>query len=359
MPRLLVIIPTYNERENIGPLIDSINANVPKADILVVDDESPDGTGKLVDSLVKKNSSVHCLHRKTKEGLGRAYVAGFKWALERPYEFVVSMDADFSHDPKFLPAMLEKSDDKTVVIGSRYTPGGKIEGWGADRYLLSTVANLVTRTVLGLKPKDSSAGFKIYPRSFLEKLSLDQVLAAGYAFQVEMLLRAQEHHFKIKEVPITFTDRRVGESKISGEARRSMGVVLQLAWQREGLRQFIKFGLVGALNTVVDWGIYFLLNRYATLAKLVAKSCSFIFAAISSYVLNRRWTFRSTNPKVMREFLKFVAVATTGLGLNTLIFWFISMHLHLPDIIGLFTATALVTVWNFTINKYWTFKRHE
>ena len=132
-----------------------------------------------------------------------------------------------------------------------------------------------------------------------------------------------------------------------------------LAWQREDLRQFVKFAMVGALNTVVDWVIYFLLNRYVHLAKLVAKTCSFIVAASSSYTLNRRWTFRSTNPDVLKEFLKFVVVATTGMVWNTLIFWLISIRGGYPDILGLFTATALVTVWNFFINKHWTFKRHE
>jgi len=358
MPELsvLVIVPTYNELENIEALIKSIHAHEPAANILVVDDASPDGTGDVVDTLKRTDHKLHILHRKGKGGLGRAYVAGFEWALAHTYDVVVTMDADFSHDPKFLPALLKKSNPETVVIGSRYIPGGKIEGWGMDRYLNSGIANIVTRLALGLPPKDATAGYKAYPRAFLEQLNLKKVLAAGYAFQVEMILRAHEYGFQLREVPITFVDRRVGESKISGEARRSMGVVLQLAWQRESLRQFLKFAIVGAGNTVVDWVIYFFLQRYVHLAKLVAKSCSFIVAAASSYYFNRRWTFRSNNPNVTGEFVRFLLVAATGLAWNTLIFYIVSVRFHLADIVGLFIATALVTLWNFFANKRWTFR---
>lgn len=354
---LLIIIPTYNERDNIERLITAIHHHVPLADILVVDDSSPDGTGDLVTSLAKRDEQLHVLHRKVKDGLGRAYVAGFIWALEKSYTQIVSMDADFSHDPKYLPNMLKQSTLETVVIGSRYIPSGRVEGWGAWRYINSWVANLVTRTVLGLKPKDATAGYKVYPRQFLEKLNLKLVLAAGYAFQVEMILRAQEFGFRIVEVPITFVDRRAGESKIAGEAKRSMRVVLALAWQRESLRQFVKFAIVGAGNTLVDWVIYFFLAHYVGLAKLVAKSGSFVVAAASSYFFNRRWTFKSQNSNVAGEFARFLVVATTGLAWNTLIFWVISIHFNLPDIVGLFVATALVTIWNFLVNKHWTFKK--
>lgn len=354
--KLLILVPTYNERENIGALLAALRHEVPTADVLVIDDSSPDGTGEIVGRLTKQDKAIHLLSRTEKEGLGKAYVAGLRWSLNGSYTHVATMDADFSHDPKFLPAMIKAAGPKTVVIGSRYVPGGRIEGWGTDRYLLSSVANLVTRTALGLKPKDSSAGFKIYPRAFIESLDLDQMIAAGYAFQVEMLMKAQQHNFAIVEVPITFVDRRAGQSKIAGEATRSIKVVLQLAWQREGLRQFVKFAAVGLINTVVDWSIYFVLNRLLALPKLPSKLGSFVVAAANSYYLNRTWTFRSTNKAVAKEFTKFILVATTGAVLNAGIFWLIVIQGGAADIVGLFFATGLVTVWNFIINKYWTFK---
>jgi len=158
-------------------------------------------------------------------------------------------------------------------------------------------------------------------------------------------------------VPITFVDRRAGQSKIEGEMRRSIKVILQLAWQRKGLRQFLKFCVIGAGNTVVDWGIYFLLHQLGGLPKLAAKLGSFAVAASSSYYFNRRWTFRSTNPRFERELVKFLIVAGTGAALNAGIFWLVTIRLHAPDLLGLFVATGLVTSWNFFANKRWTFKR--
>ncbi len=400
--KLLVLIPTYNEAANIEPLLRALRTSVPAADILVLDDSSPDGTGKLVTKLARADHAIHLLERKTKEGLGKAYVAGFQAALGGSYTHVATMDADFSHDPRDLPKLLAAANEadggsphrssgdvseqekggsphrssgdvseqekgglphrswprgqRRVVIGSRYVPGGRIEGWGVDRYLLSATANLVTRTALGLTPKDSSAGFKVYPRAFLERLDLERVMAGGYAFQVEMLLRAQEFGFALREVPITFVDRRAGQSKIAGEASRSIVIILRLASQRQTVRQFVKFAIIGAGNTVVDWGIYFLMNRLIGVPKLGSKLTSFAVAATSSYVFNRRWTFRSTNPNVVTELLKFIVVAGIGATLNAGIFWLVVLQLGAPDLVGLIAATGLVMFWNFFVNKYWTFR---
>jgi dolichol-phosphate mannosyltransferase len=353
----LILIPTYNERENIEPLIRALRSSVPTADLLVIDDHSPDGTGAIVERLAAADPAVRLLARPRKEGLGRAYVAGFRAALaHRDYADVVTMDADGSHRPADVPKLLAAGDERTVTIGSRYVPGGRIRGWGFNRYLISWVANVVTRTALGIRARDASAGFKRYPRAFLETIDLDHVIAAGYAFQVEMLMKAQAAGFRLREVPITFVDRRAGQSKIAGEAARSIRVILTLAWQRRGLRQFVKFCLVGLLNVGVDWTAYFLLNRLLGLPKLSAKFGSFVVAASNSYLLNRRWTFRSTDRRVGRQLAKFFAVSAVGAGLNTGIFWLTSLQLGAPELVGLAVATALVTVWNFAANKAWTFR---
>lgn len=354
--KLLILIPTYNEADNIDQLLTALRQSVPAADILVLDDSSPDGTGAIVAKRAKADQKIRLMSRTVKEGLGKAYVAGFREALKGNYTHVVTMDADFSHDPADIPKLIAAATDHSVVIGSRYVPGGKIEGWGFDRYLLSATANVVTRLALGLTPKDSSAGFKLYPRAYLEALDLDAVIAGGYAFQVEMLMKAQAAGFTLTEVPITFVDRRAGESKIAGEAKRSIAVIVRLAGQRDSLRQFAKFAIIGAGNTVVDWGIYFLVHQLGGLPKVASKLVSFAAAATSSYAFNRRWTFRSTNPNVLRELSQFVLVASSGAALNAGIFWLVVVRLGAPDIVGLFCATGLVMFWNFFANKYWTFR---
>lgn len=359
----LVVIPTYNERENLGPIIKALMILDEFVEVLVVDDSSPDGTGLIADKLAKDNTRIHVLHRLKKQGLGAAYAAGFAWAIDHLYPYIVSMDADFSHDPADLPKLLEKRTEKVVVIGSRYISGGRIVGWDWRRYVNSLGANIVTRILLGLPVRDATAGFKCYPRSFLTSLNLGQLLASGYAFQVEMLLRAQQAGYRLREVPITFVDRRAGQSKISGELSRSARVVLRLAAQRPGLRQFVKFALVGAINAVVDWCIYFLLWRtglaqFGQSGKQLAKAGSFFVSVISSFILNRSWTFRSQDRRIARQAARFFLVAAIGLVFNNSLFYLLNAprFAHLPDLISLVLATLGVTFWNFFANKHWTFK---
>lgn len=337
----------------------------PDADILVVDDSSPDGTGKIVEKLAAKNKGIYLLNRTKKQGLGKAYVAGFKWGVARKYKKFVSMDADFSHPPEALVKLIELCNDKTVAIGSRYIKGGKIVGWDARRYINSWGANFVTRIMLAIKAKDATAGFKCYPVSFFKAIDLDQIQAAGYAFQVEMLLLAQENGFKLKETPITFKDREVGESKISGELSKSAKLVFKLFSQKKSVRQFVKFAVVGAVNTLVDWAVYYpvrllILRWFPTInlqsARQIAKAISFIISALSNYYMNRKWTFRSTEKKVIAEAGKFMVVALGGLLINSLVFFYITSKLNWRDIFGLILATAAATLWNFFINRNWTFK---
>ena len=215
--KTLVIIPTYNELENLPLLIKEIFSNAPATDVLVVDDNSPDGTGALADKMSTEDPRVHVLHREGKLGLGTAYIAGFEYAIAHSYDAAFEMDADFSHDPRYLPAFLAKIEQADLVIGSRYVPGGSTPNWSLGRRLISGFGNLFVHTILPeLRPvHDCTAGYRCYRREVLESLGLDTIKSQGYGFQVELTYRTHKYGFKIVETPIVFMDRRVGKSKMS------------------------------------------------------------------------------------------------------------------------------------------------
>ncbi|MBI5549268.1 MAG: polyprenol monophosphomannose synthase [Deltaproteobacteria bacterium] len=216
MSDALVIIPTYNEAENVEPITLAVLAADPRLDVLIVDDNSPDGTGVKADALAKADGRVHVLHRAAKEGLGRAYLAGFEWALARPYRFVFEMDADFSHDPRYLPRFLAQMEaGADMVLGSRYVEGGGTVNWGISRQIISKGGSLYARSILGVKVRDLTGGFKCFRRETLEGLDLAGVRSTGYAFQIDVTFRALKRGFKVREIPIVFEDRRVGKSKMS------------------------------------------------------------------------------------------------------------------------------------------------
>jgi len=227
----LIIIPTYNERENIGTLIKNIQAldAGPSLRILVVDDHSPDGTGKLVEDLASTNDRIHVLHRPAKLGLGSAYIAGFKWALARDdVDFVFEMDADFSHDPAAIPQFLTEIQDADLVLGSRYLNGITVVNWPLSRLVLSVGANMYTRIVTGMPVKDATGGFKCFRRAVLEALPLDRIKSDGYSFQIEVNFLVWKKGFRLKEMPITFVDRTAGTSKMS---RRIVWEAVFLVWK--------------------------------------------------------------------------------------------------------------------------------
>lgn len=231
--KTLIIVPTYNERENLPELVSQIFGEVPHAHILVVDDNSPDGTGALADSLAAADARVHVMHRAGKLGLGTAYIGGFKWALKRDYERVFEMDADFSHQPKYLPTFLERAEEADLVLGCRYMKGGGTEDWTFMRRMISKGGNLYARVVMGLRFKDLTGGFKCFRREVLETLDLDAVKSKGYAFQIELTYRAHLAGFKIAEVPIIFPDRKLGQSKMSGRiVREAMLNVVKLRFDK-------------------------------------------------------------------------------------------------------------------------------
>jgi dolichol-phosphate mannosyltransferase len=223
--RLLVVMPTYNEAATVRKVVERVRAAVPAADVLIVDDSSPDGTGEIADSLAQLDSHVHTLHRARKEGLGKAYVAGFRWGLERDFDTLVEMDADGSHQPEELPNLLAALRDADLVLGSRYVAGGRVVDWPWRRELLSRGGNTYSRIALGVPLRDSTGGYRAYRASALRRLELATVASAGYCFQVDLAWRAVRSGLRVAEVPITFVERTEGASKMSG------AIVREALWQ--------------------------------------------------------------------------------------------------------------------------------
>ncbi|MER8090092.1 polyprenol monophosphomannose synthase [Streptomyces sp. NPDC058316] len=235
--RTLVIIPTYNEAENIKPIVSRVRAAVPEADILVADDNSPDGTGKIADELASADSQVQVLHRKGKEGLGAAYLAGFDWGIEHGYGVLVEMDADGSHQPEELPRLLTALKGADLVLGSRWVPGGRVVNWPKSREMISRGGSTYSRLLLGLQTRDVTGGYRAFRVETLQGIGLDRVASQGYCFQVDLARRAIDAGYHVVEVPITFVDREIGDSKMSRDI------------------------LVEALWRVTSWGVTSRTNR--------------------------------------------------------------------------------------------------
>ncbi len=227
--RTLIIVPTYNEKENLPAIISAVHEHLPSADILVVDDNSPDGTGQIADEIARNDNKVKVMHRQGKLGLGTAYVAGFRYALAEKYDFIFEMDCDFSHDPKYLPAMVAEAEKGAdLVLGSRYVSGGGTVNWGPLRKFISRGGSLYARTILGVPVRDLTGGFKCFRRNVLESIDLDSISAHGYGFQIEMTYRVLKSGFRVVELPIIFVDRRVGQSKMS---KKIFVEALTLVWK--------------------------------------------------------------------------------------------------------------------------------
>lgn len=237
--RVLTVIPTYNEKENLPVVVERLRKAAPEVDILVVDDNSPDGTGQIADDMATKDPQIHVLHRTVKDGLGGAYLAGFDWGLAEGYEILIEMDADCSHQPEQLPSLVRAVEaGADLAIGSRYVPGGKTKNWPIHRQILSRGANLYTRTILGTKVKDITAGFRAYRRDALRRLNLDGIDSKGYVFQVDLAWRSEQAGLKIVEVPITFVEREIGASKMTGN------IIF------DSMRKVTSWGLTNRVNTL-------------------------------------------------------------------------------------------------------------
>jgi dolichol-phosphate mannosyltransferase len=243
--RILVIIPTFQERENLSSIVARVRANVPTAHVLVADDNSPDGTGKVADELASDDDQVHVLHRAAKEGLGAAYVAGFEWALREGYDVIVEMDADGSHQPEQLPRLLEALETADVVLGSRWVAGGQVSNWPKSREFLSRGGNMYTRIVLGLPLRDATGGYRAYRAKVLEAFDLTTVRSQGYCFQVDLAWRSWQRGYRVVEVPITFVERVLGASKMSRK------IVFEALWRVTlwGIRDRLRPGRRGRRPT--------------------------------------------------------------------------------------------------------------
>jgi dolichol-phosphate mannosyltransferase len=226
--RVLVVVPTYNEAENLAPVVARMRAAVPEVDLLVVDDGSPDGTGEIADRLAAADPSVHVLHRTSKAGLGAAYIAGFRWALADGYDVMVEMDSDGSHAPEELPRLLTALHEADLVIGSRWVPGGQIRNWPLYRQIISIGGSTYARVLLRFPVRDSTSGYRAFRRQVLEELKLDEVASQGYCFQIDLAWKTWRSGFRVREVPITFTEREVGRSKMS------RAIVIEALWRVAG-----------------------------------------------------------------------------------------------------------------------------
>lgn len=245
--RVLVIIPTYNERDNIESIIARVRASSPAVHVLVVDDGSPDGTGAIVDKLTATDPQIHILHRTTKSGLGAAYIAGFDWGITQGYDVLVEMDADGSHAPEQLPDLLAALADADLVIGSRWVPGGRTVDWPRSRQLISRSGNLYARLALGVGVRDMTGGYRAYRRELLEQIEYQSVRSEGYCFQIDLAWRALRGGFRVAEVPITFAERQIGDSKMSSAIVRE------------------------ALVRVTDWGIRYRVDNLRQIARTARK----------------------------------------------------------------------------------------
>jgi dolichol-phosphate mannosyltransferase len=224
MDKTLIVIPTFNEAENVQLIAEAVLKAAPDVEILFVDDNSPDGTGHLIDQMTEKNDRIHVMHRLEKDGLGRAYIAGFKWALKRDYELIFEMDADFSHNPNDIPAMLQATAEADLAIGSRYVGGIRVINWPLNRLILSRGAGIYVKLITGLPLTDPTGGFKCFHRRVLEAIDLDSVQSNGYSFQVELNHRAWQQGYNITEVPIVFEERRSGSSKMNNK------IIVEALW---------------------------------------------------------------------------------------------------------------------------------
>ena len=234
----VIIVPTYNERENLPRMAEKLLSLPVGVDVLVVDDNSPDGTGKIADELAAKHPQIHVLHRTNKEGLGRAYIAGFKWALAHKYEFIFEMDCDFSHDPGEIPAFLKAAEQADLVLGSRYSGGVRVVNWPLKRLVLSRSAGIYVWLVTGMPFTDPTGGYKCFRRRALEFIQLDEVRANGYSFQIEMTNRLWRDGFRVTEVPITFADRTHGQSKMAGSIINEAFWLVWRLWMQNAFRRW-------------------------------------------------------------------------------------------------------------------------
>lgn len=349
----LILLPTYNERENIRALLDAVCAHA-NVHVLVIDDSSPDGTADGVFSHTLFNDRVFLLSREEKNGLGAAYRAGFAWGFEREYETLTQMDADFSHDPADLPRLFAAMDaGADVAIGSRKIAGGSIEGWNAWRTFCSTGAMTASRLCLGLKTKDVTAGFRTWRKDFIEKLPVLTLKSNGYAFQEEMILVAEREGGRISEVPVMFRDRVRGSSKLGlDDIGEFFYTLARLTLVRR--KRFVMYATIGAFGAVLDLGLFVFLHSLGfslLLANVIATSC----AVIHNFAWHHFVTFKEHDQTPHVALVKFISVSLAGIAFNSVIV-LAGVSLGLFPAIAKIVAIGCVTVWNYLMNTRVTFR---
>ena len=337
--KFLICVPTYNEAENIDLFLESVFNNSPaETHILVIDDNSPDGTAHIVEKKQEKYSErLHLLNRPEKQGLAAAYLAAFEWGLSKNYNIFLEMDADFSHNPKYILTMLNEIKVNDVVIGSRNIKDGGVEGWSLQRKFISEGGSLYSRILLGCPIKDLTGGFNMWRKNALEKIRLSKIISKGYSFQVEMKYRAYIAGLSIKEIPIIFSDRTKGKSKMSKkiffEALVNVIKIKLNAGSNTGLSQFIKFSLTGMLGTITNLTIFFLLADISRLPEVPVSIGCFLIAVTQNYIINHNWSFADAEEKIPLSLLKwafFLCTSLFGLVVNIIIMMLIISSFSLP-----------------------------
>jgi dolichol-phosphate mannosyltransferase len=355
--RCLVVVPTYNEVDNIVTLLDAVHAAVPYADVLVVDDNSPDGTAAVVAQQPGFGERLWLLERPGKAGLGAAYRAGFAWALERGYDRIAQMDADLSHPPERLRALFDGLDDADVAVGSRYVPGGGVREWSWSRRLLSWAGNRYVRAVLGTGVRDNTAGFKAFRREALERIGVLESESNGYSFQIENTWRAVQGGLDVVEVPITFTDRTVGASKMSSRiAIEALARVL--VWRFSEVFMFLAVGGVGYVVDVVAFNVFQSVEPFKALDPAYARTVAVVLAILVNYIGNRAWTWRDVaSDDRKRELSLFVLFSLIGFGFS------LAALIVSHDVLGFTSRLSdnisanVIGLGLGAIFRFWTYKR--
>jgi dolichol-phosphate mannosyltransferase len=355
--RSVVVIPTYDEAENVVRVLDEVLAAASDADVLVVDDNSPDGTAAIVVDHPAFGDRVHLLRRPGKAGLGAAYRAGFGWALARGYDRVAQMDADLSHPPSRLPALLAALDDSDVAVGSRYVAGGGVRNWSWQRRLLSWAGNRYVRLVLGTGVRDNTAGFKAFRREALEEIGVLESESNGYSFQIENTWRARAAGLRVVEVPITFTDRTEGRSKMSGSiAVEALARVL--LWRYAELLTFLLVGGIGYVVDVAAFNVFRSLEPFRSIDPAYARTMAVAIAMVVTYLGNRTYTWRDDTRAVRRrEIGLFVLFNVIGFGFS------VATLVVSHDLMGLTSRLAdnisanVVGMALGTAFRFWTYRR--
>jgi dolichol-phosphate mannosyltransferase len=375
---LLVCIPTYNEAENIELFIKTVFEYLPvnNADILIVDDNSPDGTAKIVERMIEQNyigqnsaehtgqnKRLHILNRPEKQGLAKAYLAAFEWGMARGYDVFLEMDADFSHKPQYIPVMLDEIKTHDVVIGSRNIKGGSVEGWSAIRNIISKGGSLYSQIVLGCPVKDLTGGFNMWRKSALLAIGLENIISKGFSFQVEMKFRSFCTGASIKEIPIVFPDRKFGKSKMSKnifvEALLNIWTIKKHIARDNGIDQFLKFAITGGLGSLTNLVIFFICVDKLSFPVLPVSILCFFIAATQNYIINHKWSFIQNLPDTklsIKKWAMFLSTSLIGFAVNLSVLEIILLHFVLPyKFIAQACGIAAGMIVNFVFTKFIVF----